>query len=248
MGFEVTLKVFRLDPERDSEPHMDTFRVPFQEGLTVLEALLQVLDHQDPSLAFRYACRGAVCGSCAMYINGSYRLACETQVSIFGSREIVIHPLPHLPVIKDLVVDMTLFFQRYEQVMPYLQAGTAPAGRERLQSPQQRRALDEKIDCVLCGACYSACPMTWTNREYLGPVALNIVYRFVADSRDEASGERLALVSSEDGVWRCHTVFNCVDACPKKVNQTDSIQQLKRMTVTRQLKSLLPWSRSTRRR
>ena len=240
MGDEVVLEVFRLDPERETAPHMDVFRVPSRPGLTVLEALFEVLERQDPSLSFRYACRGAVCGSCAMYINGSYRLACETQVSSLTPGKITIHPLPHLPVIKDLVVDMTAVFEKYAEVMLFLQAQDSSLARERLQSPAQRRILEEKIGCILCGACFSACPMTWTNKDYVGPAALNAAYRFVADSRDGAVDERLALVSSEEGLWRCHTVFNCTEACPKKVNPAHSIQQLKRISVARRMRALLP--------
>jgi len=232
----VRLKVFRFDPEGDAEPYFDTFEVEGREGMTVLEALFEVLEKQDNSLSFRYTCRGAVCGSCAMYINGSYRLACETQVAALGPGEITVSPLPHLPLLKDLVVDMAPFFEKFEMIMPYLKAEAPPPARERLQSAGDRKAIDEVINCIMCGSCYSACPMTWANRDYLGPSALNKAYRFVADSRDGAKAERLMLVSGEDGIFRCHTIFNCVEACPKKVNQTSSIQQLKRNTVTQRLK------------
>jgi len=242
----IALEVFRLDPERDKSPRFDRFHVAARPGLTVLEALLEVLDYQDASLAFRYCCRGAVCGSCAMYINGSYRLACQTQVDSFGKKPVRISPLPHLPIVRDLVVDMTTFFEKYERIMPYLEPNSQPqAGievrpqeREWRQSPTERRKLDEKIDCILCAACYSACPMSWTNPDYLGPAAFNAAYRFIVDSRDKAAEERLALVAHENGIWRCHTVFNCVEACPKDCNQTDSIQRLKRMAVTHKLRSL----------
>ena len=232
----VTMKVFRFDPEKDKTSRYDTFQVPVRPGMSVLETLFEVLDKQDSSLAFRYACRGAVCGSCAMYINGSYRLACETQLSSLGSKEITVGPLPHLPVIRDLVVDMAPFFEKYDRVMPYLKTQSEPPEKERLQSPKQRKAINEAIDCILCSCCYSACPMTWTHKEYLGPSALNKAYRFVADSRDEATAERLKVVSGEDGVWRCHTIFNCVEACPKKIYQTDAIEILRRKTVSQKLK------------
>ena len=197
-------------------------------GMTVLEAIFEVLEKQDGSIAFRYACRGAICGSCAMFINGSHRLACGTQVTSLNTTEITISPLPHLPLIKDLAVDMTPFFDNYEAIKPYLIANTPPPEKERLQSPDQRKAIDEAIDCILCGICYSSCPVVWTNKDYLGPSALLKAYRFVADSRDEGLKERLATVGTEKGVWRCHTIFNCSEACPKGINPTNAIQQLKK--------------------
>lgn len=231
----VTFTIFRFDPDQDGEPHFDNFAVSTKGGMTVLEALFRILEEEDGSLAFRYSCRGAVCGSCAMFINGSYRLACQTQISALGSK-VSISPLPHLPIVKDLVVDMTPFYEKYERIIPYLKTATPDPDKERLQNINQRKALDEVIDCILCGACYSACPITWTNKGYLGPAALVKAYRFVADSRDEAARERLSLVSGEDGIWRCHSIFNCVEACPKNINQTYSIQQLKRKTLSQKLK------------
>ena len=232
----VTLKVFRFDPEKDKESRYDTFQVPVRPGMSVLETLFEVLDKQDSSLAFRYACRGAVCGSCAMYINGSYRLACETQLAQMGTTEITVGPLPHLPVIRDLVVDMAPFFEKYERVMPYLQNKNDPKDKERIQSPKQRKLINEAVDCILCSSCYSACPVAWTNKDYLGPSALNKANRFVVDSRDDATSERLKVVAGEDGIWRCHTIFNCVEACPKKINQTDAIENLRRKTVSQKMK------------
>ncbi|MDP2954566.1 MAG: succinate dehydrogenase iron-sulfur subunit [Chloroflexota bacterium] len=232
---KVALKVFRFDPERDSSPHYDRFEVAVREGETVLEALFDILENQDGSLAFRFSCRGAVCGSCAGYINGSYRLACETQLQAAGP-EITIDPLPHVPIIRDLVVDMGPFFQKYEKIMPYLKTQSQPPEKEYLQSPQQRKAVDSYIDCILCAACYSACPVVWTNKDYLGPAALAKAYRFVADSRDEADRERIKVVAGEDGIWRCHTIFNCVESCPKKINQTVAIEKLRAKTVSHRLK------------
>jgi succinate dehydrogenase / fumarate reductase iron-sulfur subunit len=204
--------------------------------MSVLETLFEVLDKQDSSLTFRYACRGAVCGSCAMYINGSYRLACETQLAMMNTTEITVSPLPHLPVIRDLVVDMVPFWQKYERVMPYLKTQSEVDEKERIQSPKQRKLINEAVDCILCSSCYSACPVTWTDKDYLGPSALNKANRFVIDSRDEATSERLKIVSGEDGIWRCHTIFNCVEACPKKINQTEGIENLRRKTVSQKLK------------
>jgi succinate dehydrogenase / fumarate reductase iron-sulfur subunit len=232
----VDFSVFRFDPDRDREHHIDTFKVPAREGMTVLEGLLHILEYQEPTLSFRFACREGVCGSCAMFINGSYRLACQTQLAELGSSRVEVYPLPHFPILKDLVVDMDGFFHKIEMVMPYLKANSAPPERERLQTQTQRRRIDEVIDCILCGACVSACPVTWTNKEFLGPAALIKAYRFIGDSRDDAGRERLKLISGEDGVWRCHSVFNCVEACPKSINQTDAIEKLKRKAVVQKLK------------
>lgn len=232
---KATLRVFRFDPDVDKEPRFDTFEVSARPGMTVLEALFDILDNQDGSLAFRYTCRGAVCGSCAMFINGSYRLACQTQLANLKG-VILVNPLPHVGIIKDLVVDMDPFFQNYERVMPYLLNDSPPPEKERIQSVAQRKKFDEMIDCILCGSCYSSCPMVWTNKSYLGPSALTKAYRFVADSRDDAVKERLAIVGGEDGVFRCRTIFNCVEACPKKINPTYSIQELKKKTVVNRLK------------
>ncbi|HHY94995.1 MAG TPA: succinate dehydrogenase iron-sulfur subunit [Firmicutes bacterium] len=219
--------IFRFDPEREQEPHYSTYEVPVQGGTTLLEALLWIVDNADGSLSFRYACREAICGACAMFVNGKHRLACKTQVQDLRAKEVVVHPLPHLPVIKDLVVDMTGFWEKYRAIRPYLIA-EGLGDREFFQNAEDRMAIDEMLNCILCGCCYSSCPMVWTNPEYLGPAALLKAYRFVRDTRDQGGRDRLALVAGEDGVWRCHTVFNCAEACPKDINVTWSIQALKR--------------------
>ncbi|MCL4459121.1 MAG: succinate dehydrogenase iron-sulfur subunit [Chloroflexi bacterium] len=231
----VVLKVYRYDPERDSEPRYDTFKVPVRERMTVLDALFYILDRLDSSLAFRYSCRGAVCGSCAMYINGSYRLACGTQIAALRSPQINVDPLPNLAPLRDLVVDMDPFFAKYELIRPYLINTIAASEGERLQSPRDRKAIDEMIDCILCGSCYSSCPVAWMDKDFVGPAAFVKTYRFIADSRDEGGSERLKIIDRGDGIWRCHTVFNCAEACPKSINPTYSIQQLKRCGVLRRL-------------
>lgn len=228
---ELVLNVFRFDPEEDREGYFRRYVIPFKDGMTVLDALFHVLERVDGSIAFRYSCREAICGACAMFINGSYRLACQTQIKHLGGNEVDVSPLPHLKVIKDLVVDMTPFWEKYEYIKPYLMASSAPPEKERRQSPRERRAIDEMVGCILCGCCYSSCPSVWTGQEYLGPTALMKAYRFAADSRDGAREERLALVANEKGLWRCHTIFNCAEACPKKINPTYSIQRLKRLAV-----------------
>lgn len=230
------LRVFRYDPEKDQNSRYQDYEVPWREGLTVLEALFYVLEKLDSTLAFRYSCREAICGSCAMYISGSYRLACQTQVADARRGNVVqVDPLPHMKVLKDLVVDMKTFWQNYERVKPYLINDTPAPDKERLQSPEQRKKINEMVDCILCAACYSACPSNYVNKDYLGAYALTKAYRFYADSRDTAKDERLNIVDNEFGVFRCHTIFNCAEACPKEINQTFSIQELKKAAVKRKL-------------
>jgi len=165
-----------------------------------------------------------------MHINGKNRLACETQLSSLGD-QVLVEPLPHLPVIKDLVVDMTTFWEKYEKVRPYLITFTAPPQKERLQTPEQRKKLDEFIDCILCACCHSSCSLDWWDKNYLGPAALAKAYRFLIDSRDEGAIERLRLVANEDGLFRCHTIFNCTEECPKKISPTVAIQEMKRRVL-----------------
>ncbi len=230
------LKLFRFDPEVDRQPRLQAYQVPLlREGLTIMEAMFYILDHFDGSLAFRYSCRAEVCGSCAMIINGSYRLACGTRLNEFEGEEVVVGPLPRLPVIKDLVVDMEPFFTKYEAIMPYLINRTEPPAREREQSREDRHKIDEMLDCILCGACYSSCPSVWVGEGFLGPAALLKGYRFVADTRDTGRKERIGAMGLNDGVWRCHTIFNCADACPKHIVPTYSIQKTKGLAVLNRL-------------
>lgn len=232
-------KVFRFDPDLSPEPRYDSFTIPTKEGMTVLDALFYILEKKDNSLAFRFCCRGAVCGSCAMYINGAYRLACQSQVSQLGE-EITISPLPHLPLIKDLVVDMEPFYKKFEVIIPYLEPKTPLPEKEYIQTPKQRKALDEITDCIWCGACYSSCPLIWINKEYIGPSALLKAYRFIVDNRDNAKEKRLKIVDEEKMIWRCHTVFNCVEACPKNINQTRAIEGLRRRIIWHKLLRWFP--------
>jgi len=232
---DITLKVFRFDPEDGRPPRYDRFAVEARPGTSLLEALTEIAERQDHSLAFRYSCRGAVCGSCAMWIQGRPRLACRTQLQDLKG-EVLVAPLPHLTVLKDLVVDMAPFYQRLEAIMPYLIRRTPPPEKEFLQSPQERRVLDEVTDCIWCGACYSSCPIVRQGPSYLGPAALLLSYRFAADTRDEGGKERLSAIVRENGVWRCRTVFNCAEVCPKKINPARAIEALKRKALTRRFK------------
>lgn len=233
---EITIKVQRFDPKADTMPYWQKFTVKLRPGMTVLDALFEVLNHQDGTLAFRFCCRAGVCGSCAMVIGGKIRLACETQIAQFaGKGELHISPLPHQEVVKDLAVNYDHFFERMKRVKPFL-VGREPAPeREYLQSPKERVPINEPIDCILCGSCTSSCTVAWTTDDYLGPAALMKAYRFVADTRDTITDERLDMVDNEDGVYRCHTIFNCVEVCPKKLNPTESIQRLKIKCIKRKL-------------
>jgi succinate dehydrogenase/fumarate reductase iron-sulfur protein len=231
----VTLRVQRFDPKSGTEPHYDDFEIRAEPGMTVLDALFHVLEKKDHSLTFRYSCRSAVCGSCACFINGRQRLACNTQVAKLGN-QITVTPLPHLPVMRDLVVDLHPFFSKMDMIKPYFETQAQPPVREFTQMPKDREAIDVSIDCIDCMACFSACPMAWTDPNYPGPAAFVKAARFIADTRDNAKTERLRLVGCEDGVWRCHTVFNCSDACPKSINPTRFIQYLKRKSALSLLK------------
>ena len=224
---QVKLRIQRFDPEKDSEPHYDTFNVSVKPRMTVLDALFQVLEEKDPSLTLRYSCRSAVCGSCAMTINGQPRLACRTQIITVGPT-VTVAPLQHLPVVRDLIVDLHPFYDKINMIKPHFEPREAYPQREFTQTVKDREALDFAIDCIECGNCFSSCPLTWTDPNYPGPAALLRAYRFIADTRDGERVERLRTVGCEDGVWRCHTVFNCADACPKALNPTYFIQQLKR--------------------
>ncbi len=232
MSEKVTIRVQRFDARKDRKPYFQTYEVEMEPGLTVLGALLKIQMEQDGSLAFRSACRAGVCGSCAMHINGRYRLACETQVRSLG-KKITIRPLGHLPVVKDLMVDMTDFWRKYRAVRPYLIPGSPPPERERPQSPSDREALGDLPNCIQCMACYAACTMTALDSEYLGPAALLKVDRFIRDSRDDAAEDRLDIVSGEHGIWRCHTIFNCQVVCPKDLDPAGAIADLKRLAIKR---------------
>lgn len=233
---EVTLKIQRFDPSMDSEPYWQSFKVKIRPGMTVLDALFEVLNHQDGSLAFRFCCRAGVCGSCAMVIAGKVRLACETQIAmLLDEDEILLSPLPHQKVVKDLAVDYDLFFERIKRVKPYMVGREPYPEKEYIQLPKEREPINEPIDCILCGSCTSSCTMAWLSKDYLGPAALLKSYRFLMDTRDTLKNERLDLIESENGVWRCHTQFNCVEVCPRKLNPTEAIQKQKIAAFKRKL-------------
>jgi len=224
---DVELKIKRFDPDRDSTPHWETYRVQAEETDKVLDALHEVKWHQDGTLSFRRSCAHGVCGSDAMVINGSNRLACALLIREAGDR-ITVEPIRGLPVIKDLVVDMEPFFAQYKSVLPYLIASSDPGYRERLQSPEDRERFDDTTKCILCAACTTSCPVYWGNSSYVGPAAIVNAHRFIFDSRDEGGAERLDILNTRSGVWRCRTAFSCTDACPRDIKITEAIQEVKR--------------------
>ncbi len=231
---QVDLGILRYDPERDKAPHWESYRVEAEPMDRVLDVLHKVKWEQDGTLTFRRSCAHGVCGSDAMLINGRNRLACKIRVEQLGKRRITVAPLPGLPVVKDLVVDMEGFFQKYRGVLPYLIDETPAPERERLQSPEQRARFDDTTKCILCAACTSSCPSFWAQPAYVGPAAIVNAHRFIFDLRDEAGEERLEILADRDGVWRCRTIFNCVDACPRGINITRAILEVSAAIVERQ--------------
>jgi succinate dehydrogenase / fumarate reductase iron-sulfur subunit len=229
---QVDLRILRYDPERDEKPHWDRYTVESEPMDRVLDLLHRIKWEHDGSLTFRRSCAHGVCGSDAMMINGRNRLACKIRVDQLG-RKISVAPLPGMPVIKDLVVDMDDFFAKYRSVMPFMVANDAPPERERLQTAADREKYDDTTKCILCAACTSACPSFWAQPAYVGPAAIVNAHRFIFDSRDDAAHERLEILADEDGVWRCRTIFNCVDACPRGINITQAILEVSSAIVDR---------------
>ena len=235
---DIKFRLKRQDPHDKKNPdaHWEEYTVTYEgENLTVLEGLFYIQEKLDPSLSFRYCCRASICGSCAMYINGAYRLACQTNVKHLPVKEITVAPMPYLPVIKDMVCKMDAFFAKYEYIMPWLVRDSPDPEKEIIQSPKERKKIDMPVDCILCGCCYSSCPSAWGEENYLGPAALLKAYRFEVDSRDEAKRERMPRWDNERGIYRCHTIMNCVEACPKELVPTEGIQWLKKAAVRRKL-------------
>ncbi len=232
---DIRFRVHRYNPHTDVAPHYQVFSVDVDDHTTVLDALQHIKWYRDGTLTFRRSCRSATCGSCGMLINGSNRLACNTRVVDLQSSDVSVSPLPGFAVLRDLVVDMDPFFAKDAVMMPYLINTTPPPVEERRQSPAELEQYDNATLCIQCGCCTSACPIVWHNGEYYGPAALTRLYRFEFDSRDDASGERLALAGSEEGAWRCHTIFNCTSDCPKGVLNTQNIQALKRKVMVQKL-------------
>jgi len=230
-----TLRIYRFNPDSGENPRLDSFGLDTAScGPMVLDALIQLKAVADSTLTFRRSCREGICGSCAMNINGVNRLACTTHMHDLKG-EIRIYPLPHMPVVKDLVPDLTQFYAQYAAVKPWLQSRTPPPpDRERLQSKEEQEKIDRPAACILCACCSTSCPSYWWNSDrFLGPAALLAAYRWIIDSRDEARGERLDELEDPFRLYRCHTIMNCTDVCPKDLNPAKAIAEIKKTLVER---------------
>jgi succinate dehydrogenase / fumarate reductase iron-sulfur subunit len=228
----VQVRILRYDPEKDKAPAWKTYQVVVEPMDRVLDVLIKLKAEQDGSLSFRRSCGHGICGSDAMMINNRNRLACKTRVDQIG-RKISVAPLPSLPVVKDLIVDMDGFFTKYRSIKPYLINDQPEPELERLQSAKQRARYDDTTKCILCAACTSSCPSFWARSEYVGPAAIVQAHRFIFDSRDQGAEERLDILADENGVWRCRTIFNCVDACPRGINITRAILEVSSAIISR---------------
>ena len=230
-----TFKIYRYDPDRDAKPRMQTVTIELDGSERMLLDALVKLKEQDPTLSFRRSCREGVCGSDAMNINGKNGLACLTNLRTLKD-PIVLKPLPGIPVVRDLIVDMTMFFKQYDSVKPYLINHEQPPARERLQSPAQLEELNGLYECILCASCSTACPSFWWNPDkFVGPAGLLQAYRFIADSRDQATAERLDDLDNTYRLFRCHTIMNCTDVCPKSLNPAKAIGKIKDLMAQRVL-------------
>jgi succinate dehydrogenase / fumarate reductase, iron-sulfur subunit len=225
---KVNVKILRYNPELDTKAHYETYVVDQEATDRVLDALNSVKWQLDGTLTYRRSCAHGVCGSDAMRINGRNRLACKLLIQDVGTN-ITLEPLIGFRVIKDLVVDMEPFFASYRLIKPFMiNDDTPPTGRERYQSQKDRDLIDDTSKCIMCAACTSSCPITWTNADYVGPQAIVAAHRFIYDSRDQGAEQRLAVLNDKSGVWRCRTIFNCTDACPRGIKVTRAIEQVKR--------------------
>ncbi|MGH8429373.1 MAG: succinate dehydrogenase iron-sulfur subunit [Solimonas sp.] len=229
-------KVYRYDPDTGANPRMDTYEVDMAAcGPMILDALIKIKNETDATLTFRRSCREGICGSCAMNIDGTNTLACtKTCEEVKG--EVTIYPLPHMPVVKDLVPDLTHFYAQLASIEPWLKTDSPAPTRERLQSEEDRAKLDGLYECILCACCSTSCPSYWWNSDrYLGPAILLQAYRWLADSRDEATGQRLDELDDPFKLYRCHTIMNCAKTCPKGLNPAKAIAETKKMLVERRV-------------
>ncbi len=233
-----TFKILRFDPEADAAPYFQEFIHEPRASDSILDALKEIRDEQDPTLAFRYSCREAVCGSCGMVINGEIALACRKQVDAIASDEIIIEPLPNFHLLKDLIVDMTPFWDAYERVEPYCQAeGPIPEKGYRVEEDKLKFVFQD-LTCILCACCYASCPVVTRDDRYVGPAALAKLYRFLTDPRDKRPWESLKKMDDPSGAWGCDTVFNCNKVCPKEVEPADGIEGVRRRLVVGRVKRI----------
>ncbi len=229
---QVTLRIFRYNPETDKKPHYETYQVTAEPTDRVLDLLEYIKGNLDGTLSFRRSCAHGICGSDAMRINGRNYLACKVLVKDLKTDKITVEPLLGLKVIKDMIVDMEPFFEHYRSVMPYFVNNDPPPAKERLQSIEERERFDDTTKCILCAACTTSCPSFWANDRYVGPAAIVNAHRFIFDSRDQAASERLKILSDQFGVYRCHTIFNCTLACPREIQITRAIGEIKKAIAT----------------
>jgi succinate dehydrogenase / fumarate reductase iron-sulfur subunit len=230
-----TFRIYRFDPDAGSNPRVDSYEVDMAScGPMVLDALIKIKNEIDSTLSFRRSCREGICGSCAMNIDGVNTLAC-TKACADVRGDVRIYPLPHMPVVKDLIPDLTNFYAQYASVKPWLQSRTPPPpDRERLQAPHDQEKIDRPSACILCACCSTSCPSYWWNGDrYLGPAALLAAYRWIIDSRDESMGERLDALEDPFKLYRCHTIMNCTEACPKDLNPAKAIAEIKKLMAER---------------
>ncbi len=230
-----TFKIYRYDPDKSGNPRLDTYFVDMGDcGPMVLDALIKIKNETDPTLTFRRSCREGICGSCSMNIDGVNTLACLKGLNEIKN-EVRIYPLPHLPVIKDLIPDLSNFYNQHASIMPWLETKTDLPNQEWRQSIEDRKKLDGLYECVMCASCSTSCPSYWWNGDkYLGPAALLNAYRWILDSRDNATKERLDDLEDPFKLYRCHTIMNCTDTCPKGLNPAKAIAEIKKLMVQRQ--------------
>ncbi len=230
-----TFRVYRYDPDTGANPRIDSYELDMDKcGPMVLDALIKIKNEIDPTLTFRRSCREGICGSCAMNIDGTNTLACTKGCDEMKG-DAKIYPLPHMPVVKDLVPDLTHFYAQYASIEPWLKTDSPAPSRERLQSKEDRSKLDGLYECILCACCSTSCPSYWWNGDkYLGPAVLLQAYRWIADSRDEATGERLDQLQDPFKLYRCHTIMNCTNTCPKGLNPGQAIAETKKLMLERQ--------------
>ena len=228
---EVTLRILRYNPETDKKPHYENYQVEAEPNDQILDLLNKVKWHTDGTLSYRRSCAHGVCGSDTMRINGVNRLACKVLVKDVGTK-ITVEPLLGLPLKKDLVVDMEPFFDQYRSVMPFLVNDDPPPAEERHQTVEQRARFNDTTKCILCAACTTSCPSFWATGQYVGPAAMVQAHRFIYDSRDQAGAQRLKILNDRMGVWRCHDIYNCTDACPREIEVTKAVGELKMAIAT----------------
>jgi succinate dehydrogenase / fumarate reductase iron-sulfur subunit len=232
---QVTLKVFRYNPEKNEKAHYETYTLEADPTDRILDLLEHIKWNFDGTLSFRRSCAHGVCGSDAMRINGRNYLACKVLVKDLGTDKITVEPLLGMPVLKDLIVDMEPFFEHYRSVLPYLINDEPQPEKERLQSIEERERYDDTTKCILCAACTTSCPSFWANDSYVGPAAIVAAHRFIFDSRDRGAAERLEILNDQFGVYRCHTIFNCTEACPREIQITRAIGEVKKAITTGRL-------------